>query len=189
LEILLLIIDLDDIKEQGLSLELIEAFDRFPALNELHADGEAIFVQPLDIRLMARKFEGMVIVEGSVTTTVRLQCCRCLQEFEQPLDATFSVTYARELPAMDEGGDDGEVELQADDLGMLAFEGDEIDLTETVQEQVVMALPFKPLCREDCLGLCSQCGADLNDGDCGCRDQVMGGKFAALKDFKIKKSD
>lgn len=184
-----MIIELDDIKEQGLSLELIEAYDRFPALNELHADGEAIFIQPLDIKLMARKFEGMVIVEGSVTTAVRLQCCRCLQEFEQSLDASFSVTYARQLPDMEDGGDDGEVELQAEDLGMLAFEGDEIDLTETVQEQVVMAMPFKPLCREDCHGLCSQCGADLNAGDCGCRDQVMGGKFAALKDFKVKKTD
>jgi len=184
-----LIIDLDDIKEQGLSLELMEAFDHFPALNELQADGEVVFLQPLDIRLMARKFEGMVIVEGSVATVVRLQCCRCLQEFEQPLDATFSITYARQLPAMEEGGDGAEVELQADDLGMLAFEGDEIDLTETVQEQVVMAMPFKPLCREDCQGLCSQCGADLNDGDCGCRDQAMDGKFAALKDFKVKKTD
>jgi len=184
-----LIIDLDDIKERGLSLELIEAFDHFPALNELHADGEAVFIQPLDIRVMARKFEGMVIVEGSVATAVRLQCCRCLQEFEQSLDATFSVTYARHLPDAEAGADDGEVELQAEDLGMLAFEGDQIDLTESVQEQVVMAMPFKPLCREDCLGLCSQCGADLNAGKCGCRDQEMGGKFAALKDFKVKKTD
>ncbi len=184
-----MIIDLDDIKERGLSLELIEAFDHFPALNELHADGEAVFIQPLDIRVMARKFEGMVIVEGSVATAVRLQCCRCLQEFEQSLDATFSVTYARHLPDAEAGADDGEVELQAEDLGMLAFEGDQIDLTESVQEQVVMAMPFKPLCREDCLGLCSQCGADLNAGKCGCRDQEMGGKFAALKDFKVKKTD
>jgi uncharacterized protein len=186
---LLLIIELDDIKESGLSRELAESFEHFPALCELQDSGDVAFVQPLDIRVTARKFEGMVVVEGNVGTAVRLQCCRCLQSFEQPLEAAFCVTYTRHLPAMEDEDQEAEIELQAEDLGMLVFEGDEIDLTETVQEQVVMAMPFKPLCREECRGLCAQCGADLNAGDCGCRDQVLNGKFAALKDFKIKKTD
>lgn len=184
---LLLIIELDDIKEQGFSLELSESFERFPALVELHDTGAANFTQLLDIRVTARKFDGMVIVEGTVATGLRLQCCRCLQDFEQPLDTDFSVTYVRQLPVMEDEPE--EIELQAEDLGMLIFEGDTIDLTETIQDQVVMAIPFKPLCGEDCLGLCAHCGADLNGGDCGCRDQALNGKFAALKDFKIKKPD
>lgn len=184
-----MIIELDDIKDQGLSLERTESFECFPVLSELHASGEVVFVQALDISLKARRFDEMIVVEGVVSTVVRLQCCRCLKEFEQPLKVDFSVTYARHLPHPEEGGEEEEVELQAEDLGLLSFDGDEIDLSESIQEQVVMALPVKPLCREACRGLCSQCGADLNDGDCGCREQVMGGKFAALKDFKVKKKD
>lgn len=185
-----MIIELDDIKDQGLTLELSESFEQFSVLRELHDSGEALFVKPLDIQVKARRLDELVVVEGSVSTLVRLQCCRCLQDFEQALDVTFSVTFARELPSLeDEQRQDSEIELQAEDLGLIAFEGDEIDLTESIQEQLVMALPVKPLCRTTCKGLCSQCGADLNEGACDCHEQVMDGKFAALKNFKVKKKD
>jgi uncharacterized protein len=187
-ELLVLNIELDDIKDQGLSLERSESFEHFPVLNELHGSGEAVFVQPLDIQVTARRYDEMIVVEGVVTTVVRLQCCRCLQEFEQSLDIPFSLTFERHDPQM-EVEEEEEVELQAEDLGVLSFEGDEIDLSESIQEQVVMALPIKPLCHEGCRGLCSQCGADLNEGDCGCREKVMEGKFAALKNFKVKKKE
>lgn len=184
-----MIICVDDIKDQGLVLETTESFERFPVLADLHDQGEARFVRPLQIRVTARRLDEMVVVEGSVTTRVRFSCCRCLKDFEQPVDIAFSVTYTRQLPSVEWGEEEDEVELQADELGMVAFEGDEIDLTEGVQEQVVMALPIKPLCDGGCRGLCAQCGADLNEGDCGCRTQEFNGKFAALKDFKVKKKD
>lgn len=184
-----MIIALDDIKDRGLTLERSESYERFPVLGDLHEGGDAVFVQPLDIRVTARRLEEMVVVEGSVDTAVRLQCCRCLQDFEQPLSVSFSLTYARQLPAVEEEAEDAEVELCAEDLGLLSFDGDEIDLTDGIQEQVVMALPYKPLCRESCRGLCAQCGADLNQGDCGCTEQILEGKFAALKNFKVKKKD
>lgn len=185
-----MIIELDDIKDQGLSLELSESFEQFSVLRELHDNGEALFVKPLVIQMKARRLDELVLVEGSVSTAVRLQCCRCLQDFEQPLDISFSVTFARELPSLEDGQQqDAEIELQAEDLGLISFEGDEIDLTESIQEQVVMALPVKPLCHATCKGLCPQCGADLNDGACDCHEQVMDGKFAALKNFKVKKKD
>jgi uncharacterized protein len=89
-----------------------------------------------------------------------------------------------------EDPDAEEIELTADDLGLISFEGDEIDLVDGIQEQVIMALPFKPLCREGCRGLCPQCGADLNLGDCACSEPpVLEGKFSILKNFKVEKKN
>lgn len=186
-----MIIDVDDIKEQGLVLEAIEPHDRFPVLAELQRHAEAVFVEPLDLRVTVRRLEDMVVVAGTVGTRARFQCCRCLKEFEEAVEVSFSVTFSHQYPHMEWEDEDGdaEVELQAEDLGMISYEGDEIDLTEAVQEQVVMALPIKPLCSKGCRGLCGQCGADLNEGDCGCSEQPLNGKFAALKDFKVKKKD
>ena len=66
------------------------------------------------------------------------------------------------------------------------FQGEEIDLRPAVEEQIVMAIPMKSLCREACRGICLQCGADLNQGDCECRQGPFDNEFAVLKDFKVK---
>jgi uncharacterized protein len=184
-----LIIALDEIRDRTLALHRSEPFEHFPVLAELHENGEAVFVRPLDIEATVRRLDEMVMVEGSVNTVVRLQCCRCLQDFECPLSVDFALTYVRQMPVV-EDPDAEEIELTADDLGLISFEGDEIDLVDGIQEQVIMALPFKPLCREGCRGLCPQCGADLNLGDCACSEPpVLEGKFSILKNFKVEKKN
>jgi uncharacterized protein len=80
-----------------------------------------------------------------------------------------------------------EVELRVEDIGLIYFRGEEINLRDGIQEQVVMAFPLRFLCTEACKGLCTQCGADLNQGDCGCKVEPTTNKFAALKDLKLNK--
>jgi uncharacterized protein len=67
------------------------------------------------------------------------------------------------------------------------YSGDEIDLTHEIEEQVAMDIPFKPLCGEECKGLCPVCGTDLNAADCGCSKEPVNLKFSALKDFKVSR--
>ena len=88
------------------------------------------------------------------------------------------------LPA-DDAPAEGRAE--AEDAGLIGFRGEEIDLTEGIQEQVVLNLPMRPLCREDCKGLCAACGADLNLGECNCRRQPPDGPFAALRHLRLGK--
>jgi uncharacterized protein len=180
-----MLIRMDDIREEGQSLTLDEAVEKFPQLAEMSGAGECVFTTPLHVSLRAMRVGEMVEVEGTVAAVVRLACSRCLQEFETPLDARFALTFAREVPRVTEEEGDEEVELEAEDLGLVLFTGDEIDLSDSIQEQVIMALPMRPLCREECRGLCPQCGADLNQVSCGCERPVSLGKFAALKDFKV----
>jgi uncharacterized protein len=182
-----LLIRIDDIKEKGLFLDFEEAPETFPALVEMIDAGDCKFLAPISTHLRVMRINDMVEVEGRVDTVVRLNCSRCLKDFETSLAAEFALTYTRALPeAMDESGEE-ETEVTAEEMGLILFQGEEIDLKDAIQEQVIMAFPQRPLCREDCKGLCPQCGADLNEGDCGCNPPKFNKKFAALKNFKVEK--
>jgi uncharacterized protein len=118
-----------------------------------------------------------------VEADVTLICSRCLATFDDRLSSAFVVFYTRKKPeaaALDE-----EVELSEVDLVSATFDGDEIDLAMEVEEQLITELPLKPLCSDQCRGLCSSCGADLNAGDCGCCREVPSLAFSALKKLKI----
>src|SRR5919112_562701 len=79
------------------------------------------------------------------------------------------------------------VELQAEDLILSAYEGDAVDLDEIVREQTLLALPSRHLCREDCKGLCQKCGANLNENQCSCEQGETDPRWAALADLKDRK--
>lgn len=184
-----MIIEVAKIPEEGLSLEYCEGVESFPTLAEIAASGECEFLAPVTARVRVVRAYDMVEVEGEVASSVRLACSRCLGAYEAPLTASFALTYTEELPRVEDEEGEGEVELDADEMGLILIHGDEIDLREAVEEQVVLALPLRPLCRQDCKGLCSRCGADLNNGECGCDRADFNIKFAALKDFKVAKKD
>jgi uncharacterized protein len=130
----------------------------------------------------------MVEIEGSISTAVRLSCGRCLQSFETPVESSFALTYKQKEPDTDESGSSQEeLELTAEDMGLIYYQGEEINLQNEIQEQVVMAFPLRTLCKQDCKGLCPQCGADLNNEVCDCDRSPPAGKFAALKNLKLEK--
>jgi uncharacterized protein len=135
--------------------------------------------------LRAIRIKEIVEVEGRFDTEVRLTCSRCLKQFKTTLGADFAITYSRDLPETTtrEGGD--EIEISAEQAGLIMYSGREIDLREALQEQVVMSMPVQPICGESCRGLCSKCGADLNAGDCNCPKEAFNIKFAALKNLKF----
>jgi uncharacterized protein len=177
-------IRVDEIKDKVLDLSTVEEVADFPVLAALQEAGECSFPGQLRVQLtVAREFDH-IRAHGRVATTVRLICSRCLAEYEEPLDAPFTVFY---MPAAAGTLQDEEVELSEEDLVSVTFEGDEIDFAREVAEQVLTEIPFKPLCREDCKGLCPTCGTDLNQGDCGCRDESFSIKFGALKGLKVDK--
>jgi uncharacterized protein len=174
----------DQLKEGSLTLAFEEAADRFPALREMRRNRECEFTGPVRTRLRASRIREMVEVEGVVEAAVRLQCGRCLAEFDCPLVAEFALTYTGERPGAPPAAEPEEKELDADEAGLIYFRGEEIDLTEGIQEQVILAFPLRPLCREDCKGLCPRCGADLNHGDCRCPAPTAESPFAALARLK-----
>jgi uncharacterized protein len=182
-----LLIHIDEIKNEGLVLDFEESAQIFPILQEMVAGGECLFLEGIRIHLRALKVHEMIEVEGRIATLVRFSCSRCLKDFDLPVEEPFALTFTRELPEVQEETEAEGAELTAEDMGLILFHGDEIDLTEEIQQQVIMALPVRPLCSESCKGLCPRCGADLNEGECGCGREDFNIKFSALKDFKVKK--
>jgi len=108
-------------------------------------------------------------LRGSLQCTIERPCERCLAEVNLPLNIDFDLLYA---PAEDLARDfkerTGEVELGEEDLDLSTFQHDQIDLDALVIEQVELQVPIRLLCREECRGLCPQCGADWNTEQCSC---------------------
>lgn len=175
-------IRIDELKDKTLELSAEEPIEGFDVLSAMQGE-EVSFTRPLTIEVKARREFDHVRVDGRVTTKVKLSCSRCLEEFEAAVDSTFVIFYSEQT---DEQMDE-EVELSEKDLVSAYYQGNEIDLTPEIVEQVIMELPVKPLCREECKGLCPTCGAPLNSGECGCSRGDFNIKFSALKDLKLPK--
>ena len=119
-----------------------------------------------------------VVFEGRLRGTIEATCARCAEPFPHPLETRFRVVLTPRAAASEDDG-----ELSCEDLGFGFYEGDEIDLTALVQEHAILALPTRPLCRDDCRGLCARCGTNLNLATCGCDTQAERPRLAVLHDL------
>lgn len=171
-----------DINEKVKTLETVEEVASFPALMEAQAAGECQFLSPVSVSLaVAREFDH-IRVHGSVGTKVRLLCSRCLSEFSSELSSAFTIFYIKALTTQPED----EVELGEQDLISASYSGDEIDFSSEISEQILLEIPYKPLCSEECHGLCASCGTDLNNSDCTCSSNAASMAFSSLQGLKVK---
>jgi uncharacterized protein len=182
-----LILHIEQIKVKDLYFDFEEDAGAFPVLAELVQKQECEFLTPLKVSARAFRIQELFEVEGRFQTKIRLVCSRCLKKFETLLASGFALAYTREAPGLTAQSTEQEVELRVEEIGLMYFRGEEIDLREGIQEQVVMALPLKPLCDVKCKGLCPSCGADRNQGDCGCKREPISSQFALLKNLKLIK--
>src|SRR5207249_9472867 len=111
-----------------------------------------------------------------------LRCSRCLEPFRLGVDEHFDLRYQ---PHTANTGED-EREIEEDDLSTAFYENDEIDLGQLMREQFYLALPMKPLCREDCRGLCPSCGGNRNLVPCACAERAPDPRLAALRDLATR---
>ncbi|KAF0221683.1 MAG: hypothetical protein FD174_14 [Geobacteraceae bacterium] len=176
-------VSIADIKDKALVFSTDESVGDYPILAAMQNAGECGFLSPIRLQLTVVREYDHIRVNGRVEARVRLNCSRCLKEYETEVFSSFTIFYtpAAGMPQ------DEEVELAEEDLISATYGGDEIDFTSEIAEQVAMEIPFQPLCKEDCRGLCTRCGADLNGAECGCDRTVENVKLSALKNFKIKK--
>ena len=123
------------------------------------------------IRLSHFRSGQDLFFDGSVQGTLSGQCVRCLESYAFPLDRSFSVVL-QPTPRLGR-----EIELGQDELSASFYHGERIDVSALIHEQVMLALPSTPVCSEECRGLCSQCGINLNQDRCACQP---GGKDSPL---------
>ena len=126
----------------------------------------------LDLRLEA-VMEG-VLVTGTATADLSGECVRCLEPIVDQLDVTFQELFVYDAKPGERADEDPEVSMLEDDL---------VDLEPLLRDAVVLALPFQPLCQEDCPGLCTECGARLADDPDHGHEEPVDPRWAGLAEL------
>jgi uncharacterized protein len=121
-------------------------------------------------------------VEGAVRATVRLQCSRCLASFSFPVAGDVEATFA---PRSAEAEGEHQHELTQDELEVQPLVQGGADLRGLIAEQIHLNLPLKPLCREDCPGICPHCGRTIAEGECGCSRREADSRWEALRKLTV----
>lgn len=142
-------------------------------------DEEATLAGPVSGSVRLHRTNQGIFVDGNVHVPVQMECSRCLKPVIQELDfplreqyyPTIDVNTGAPLPPPD------------DELAFPIDRNHLLDLREAIRQDLVLALPMTVLCKEDCAGLCSQCGKDLNEGLCDCQPETTDARFASLREL------
>lgn len=134
--------------------------------------------------------DANVYARGKLNGWFTLGCSRCIEPAKVSFAETLHVTFRLAGTIPGDAGDAAEpeddlgLEVSDDDLDLYTYEGETIDLEPLLREQLVLAVPFAPLCSEECKGLCPRCGADKNLDPCSCEPPIDP-RLAALQNIKL----
>ncbi len=132
------------------------------------------FISPLKLVAALKKASRGLTLRGEVKVEVKLRCSRCLKSFNYPLEFKADEVFA--LPE--------DLSHLPDEVEAFPIHKGRIDLEPALKELIVLNLPFRPLCSEDCRGICPHCGKDLNVESCHCQQQADDVRWSALKKLK-----
>jgi uncharacterized protein len=135
----------------------------------------------VDLDCLVTKTSTTVFIKGEFSAIIDSNCSRCLEDISVPIGGNFTYTL---IPAKAETRED--LELTAEELEISHYQGDLIDLTPIICEQIILQIPIKTPCREECKGLCPRCGINLNTSSCNCHLAVVDNRMAVLKKIKVK---
>jgi DUF177 domain-containing protein len=147
-------------------------------VRDYHVEG------PISVTVSYYRAGMEVFVEGDLSARTRSMCARCAEEFVAPRMRSFRyVMVPRVLDGRADGGDPAD-----EDIEYSYYEGEEIDLSPSIREQLILALPTRALCRDDCRGLCPRCGMNLNYGACGCEERQADLRLAVFRNLKVRRA-
>ncbi len=135
----------------------------------------------VDVDCLITKTSSTIFIKGKLDAIINSYCSRCLEDVSLPIGGDFTYTL---VPAKAETRED--LELTAEELEICHYQGDFIDLTSIIREQIILQIPIKILCKEECRGLCPRCGNNLNTSSCNCHSVAVDNRMAVLKNFIVK---
>ena len=141
-------------------------------------------VGPLRVEASAELDGEEILLVGHLRGDFGVSCSRCLAEVKHTVERVFDLHYR---PVAGIGSDD-EMKLRAAELDVGFYRGDGFFLADALAEQISLEMPVKPLCSEECPGLCSGCGANLNQGPCRCGTQHEDPRWSSLAGWKAEKA-
>lgn len=144
-------------------------FEVTSQLSTIDRDELKIFLNsPLNVKGNAYYDGEVVTLVGTITTAVKMQCSRCLNEVSYPISIEFEDEFSK---------------LDPTEEGYLISEEETIDLTDMVTDNLILSMPVKVNCDENCKGLCPKCGKNLNKGLCDCTSDDVDPRLEVLKNL------
>lgn len=143
-----------------LCLEIDKLYDGYEYIN---------FSKPIILKGNFSLVGDIIDLNARLTTEFVIACSRCLEKFNYPIDIEVKEQFSRNK--------------ENEDTDVILIESDKLDITDIIENNIYIALPFTRLCKEDCKGLCQHCGTDLNHSTCSCSDLNVDLRLAKLKDL------
>lgn len=144
--------------------------------------GDVRAVSDVEVRGTVTNTGESMLVRADVRGLFETPCSRCLQPARMEIETSFEERFRREDAA---GADSG----HGEDDDVSYYQGERIDLGDITREHIALQLPMKPICREDCRGLCPRCGANLNETQCNCRFDDIDPRLAVLQALVDERSE
>jgi uncharacterized protein len=174
-------ISVDEIPQSPKEIHFSESVEELNEVYRRSGIREFRFPPVLAVELTYYRSGPDIVFHGRLTGELSASCGRCLEDCRFGLDKQFDLVLA---PAPTNSIGRAE-ELSRDDLGLSYYSTEEIDMSPLIAEQVLLALPTRPLCIESCRGLCGSCGANLNEESCSCSADVGDPRMAIFRTLKV----
>jgi len=175
-----LTVPVERITWEGLDVPVSLDTDWFAQWQHEQPGLEFTLEKPITGAIRVERHDDNILVRARLQGELNFTCSRCLDTFAAPLAAEFDLLLKIGRPP----DPSQEHELDPEELDEDYFQGDDLDLNAILREQILLTLPLKPLCREECRGLCLQCGANFNREPCSCTAPKLNLSFAALEKLK-----
>ncbi|HXK59744.1 MAG TPA: DUF177 domain-containing protein [Acidobacteriota bacterium] len=175
-----MIIDINELRERGEPLVVDANYSESEL--KIHSETTSL-TRPAHARLRVSLAGERLRVTGHLSADLEIACSRCLKPVGMQVDKDVDLEYWPD-PEVEKEGE--EIALSYEELSIGFYRGELFDLSGVVSEQIVLEIPMKPVCDEACLGLCPQCGVDLNETTCDCAQDTLDPRWAALVDLKRK---
>jgi uncharacterized protein len=172
-------INVMNIPEEGLNIQFSKDESWF---REIFSEQEKLgcSLNKVEVSAILKRVRETLYLEGDIQTVMEMDCSRCLESARFPIMASFKYVLT---PVQKENQE--EKELCAEEMDFVYYQDDLIDLDPLVAEQIILQLPMKVLCQEDCKGLCPRCGINRNRDSCQCHKEQIDSRLAVLKKLKV----
>jgi len=175
-------ISVDEVPQSPREVQFSESVEELEEAYRQSDHREFGFPPRLNVNLVYYRSGQDLFFNGTFYGRFTGTCGRCLESYPFTLDQHFEFVLS---PDSSIRSDRRAEELRREDLGLSYYSSDEIDIARLIAEQVMLALPTRPLCSENCQGLCAHCGTNLNQASCSCAASAGDPRMAVFRSLKV----
>lgn len=139
---------------------------------------EEPFINKVNINVSLQKLHNQIVLETELLLNAHFECDRCNSDFNTTLETKYKTIYLF--------GNNPDETDEPLNVTYLQVDASEIVLDDDIHDYALLAIPMKKLCKDDCKGLCPECGKNLNEGSCDCKNHIIDARWLPLQDLKNK---